>query len=422
MSSKQSHFRFLCSFVFIYFFAQAMSISLLALWLRTTLKLTGTETGIVFAANFIAAMCSQPIYGFVSDKLGERKHILWVVSALCTMCGLFFVFVYAPLLKANIMIGAAIGGVYLGVTFIAGSYAIEAYVDRIGRRHGFEYSRVRLWGSLGFASAALFSGRLYNINPEINFFLASTAGALMLALLLMWRTESAGGEAPKVNTVRLGEALGLLRNPEFWRFMVFILGVTNLYLVFDQQFPSYFTSLFPDPKTGAAMFGYLNSMQIFIEAAGLFLAPILVKRIGAKNGLLLAGTIMMLRIAGSGMAVGPTTISAMKMLHSVELPILVVSVFRYIACHFDNRLAATLYMVGVSFGHSLGLAILSPIAGKSYDLIGFSATYLVMAGLGLVFLLLSAWYLSPTPPETVKDADKPEQDVAQLAEAARRTT
>jgi OHS family lactose permease-like MFS transporter len=427
MTSKQSHFRFLCSFVFIYFFAQAMSISLLALWLRTTLKLTGTETGIVFAANFIAAMCSQPIYGFVSDKLGERKHILWVVSALCTMCGLFFVFVYAPLLKANIMIGAAIGGVYLGITFIAGSYAIEAYVDRIGRRHGFEYSRVRLWGSLGFASAALFSGRLYNINPEINFFLASTAGALMLALLLMWRTDSAGGEATKVNTVRLGEALGLLRDPEFWRFMVFILGVTNLYLVFDQQFPSYFTSLFPDPKTGAAMFGYLNSLQIFIEAAGLFLAPILVKRIGAKNGLLLAGTIMMVRIAGSGLAVGPTTISAMKMLHSVELPILVVSVFRYIACHFDNRLAATLYMVGVSFGHSLGLAILSPIAGKSYDLIGFSATYLVMAGLGLVFLLLSAWYLSPTPPETVKggggkDADKPEQDVAQLAEAARRTT
>ena len=407
MTAKQSHYRFLCSFVFVYFFAQAMSVSLLAVWLRTTLQLNGTETGIVFSANFIAAMVSQPIYGFVSDRIGARKHLLWVVSALCSLCGLFFVYAYAPLLKSNIMLGAAVGGVYLGVTFIAGSYAIESYVDRIGRRHGFEYSRVRMFGSLGFASAALFSGRLYNIAPEINFALASGAGLLMLALLLFWRTASAEGGAVQAQggSVSLREALSLLRNAAFWRFMVFILGVTNLYLVFDQQFPSYFTSMFPDPKTGTAMFGYLNSLQIFIEACGLFLSPILVKRIGAKNGLLLAGSIMMIRIAGSGLAIGPASISAMKMLHSLELPILVVSVFRYIAFHFDNRLASTIYMVGVSFGHSLGLAILSPLAGKSYDLMGFSNTYLAMAALGVVFMALSAWLLSPTPPEIArKDA------------------
>lgn len=422
MTAKQSHFRFLCSFVYIYFFAQAMSISLLALWLRTTLHLSGAETGIVFSANFIAAMCSQPIYGFVSDRIGERRHLLWLISALCMLCGLFFVYIYAPLLKSNIMLGAAIGGIYLGVTFIAGSYAIESYVDRIGRRHGFEYSRVRLWGSLGFASAALFSGDLYNIAPEINFTLASSAGVLMLILLLFWRSDrdTVNSAALAVEKVRLGTALGLLRDKSFWRFMVFILGVTNLYLVFDQQFPSYFASMFPDPKTGASMFGRLNSLQIFIEAGGLFLAPILVKRIGAKNGLLLAGSIMMFRIAGSGLAVGPLSISAMKMLHSIELPILVVSVFRYIAFHFDNRLASTIYMVGVSFGHSLGLAILSPIAGRSYDLMGFSNTYLAIAALGVVFMLLSAWLLSPTPPEIKRGSGKALADSA-LAERAANT-
>jgi len=169
--------------------------------------------------------------------------------------------------------------------------------------------------------------------------------------------------------------------------------------VYDQQFPSYFASQFPDKATGAAMFGYLNSLQIFVEAAGLFVSPLLVRRIGAKHGLLLAGSIMIVRIAGSGLAVGPVSISAMKMLHSIELPILVVSVFRYIACHFDNRLASTVYMVGVSFGHSLGLALLSPVVGKAYDLIGFNHTYLLLAAVGAVFLTLSAFALSPTPPE-----------------------
>jgi oligosaccharide:H+ symporter len=48
--------------------------------------------------------------------------------------GLFLVYVYGPLLKTNILAGAALGGIYLGVTFMAGSYAIESYVDRIGRK------------------------------------------------------------------------------------------------------------------------------------------------------------------------------------------------------------------------------------------------------------------------------------------------
>jgi OHS family lactose permease-like MFS transporter len=407
MAKRQTHFRFLCGFFFIYFFAQAMSISLLAVWLGSTMKLSGTETSFVFSANAFAAMCSQPIYGFVADRVGTRRNILWTVAALVALSGLFFPFLYAPLLKANILLGAAVGGLYLGITFTAGSYAIESYVDRIGRRDGFEYSRVRLWGSLGFASAAAFSGRIYNIDPGINFALASVAGVLMLALLAVWRAGPADAGVRARESVRIADALALLRMPGFWRFMVFVLGVTNLYLVFDQQFSRYFASLFPDPKTGVAMFGYLNSTQIFLEAGGLFLAPLLVRRIGAKNGLLLAGAIMIVRIAGSGLAVGPVSISAMKLLHSVELPILAVSLFRYIARHFDNRFASTVYMVGVSFGHSIGIFALSPLAGIGYDHIGFSSTYLLLAALGLVFLVLSAVFLLPTPPETKTSGIEP---------------
>ncbi|MFT7772169.1 oligosaccharide MFS transporter [Roseateles sp.] len=417
MTPKQSHFRFLCTYVYVYFFAQAMSMSLLALWLRSTLQLSGTETGIVFAANFIAAMCSQPVYGYVSDKLGMRRHILWAVGLLCLTSGLFLVYVYGPLLKTHVIAGAALGGIYLGITFIAGSYALESYVDRIGRAYGFEYSRVRLWGSLGFASAAMFSGRLFNLDPHYNFMLASAAGLVLVMLLALWRLPAHEVTSEKQDTLRISDAVALLRDKSFWKFMAFVLTVTNIYLVYDQQFPSYFASQFPDKAAGAAMFGYLNSVQIFVEAGGLFLAPLLVRRIGAKYGLLLAGTIMLIRIFGSGVAVGPISISAMKMLHSVELPILIVSVFRYIACHFDNRLASTVYMVGWSFGHSLGLAVLSPIVGKSYDLIGFPNTYLLLAAIGAGFLVLSFFTLSPTPPEVgprarPKDASAPVGDVA----------
>jgi OHS family lactose permease-like MFS transporter len=126
-----------------------------------------------------------------------------------------------------------------------------------------------------------------------------------------------------------------------------------------------------------------------------------VARTGAKNGLLLATAIMIIRIAGSGLAGGPISISACKMLHSLELPILIVSVFRYIAFHFEARLSATVFMIGFSFGHSLGLATLSPLAGLLFDRIGFQHSYFIIAAVAFIFWVASAFILTPTPPAAV---------------------
>lgn len=406
----------LSAFVFCFFFAQAASISLLSIWLTQTLGLSGVQVGTVFSANFAAAMISQPIYGYLSDRMGYRRTVPAAIASLVILAGFFFTFVYGPLLKANVLAGAIVGGAYIGVTFVAGSYAIESYVDRISRRDGFEYSRARLWGSLGFASAALFSGRLYNVDPRINFFMASAAGLVLIPLIFAAATSAAGAAADTPRTtLRPRDSIAILRLPRFWGFMVLILGVTDLYLVYDQQFPFYFSSLFPTRAMGNAMFGYLNSAQIFVEAGMMFVAPLIVRRTGATRGLLIASGIMIARIAASGLAVGPVTISLCKMLHSLELPILLVSVFRYIAHHFEAQVASTVYLVGFSFGHSLGLAILSPVAGALYDRIGFQPTYFAIAGFAFVFWLLSFFTLAPTPPEIARRARRP---IAPLPETA----
>jgi OHS family lactose permease-like MFS transporter len=398
---RHRNYATLSAFLFCFFFAQAMAISLLSIWLTRSLHLNGAQAGTVFAVNSVGAMLAQPAYGFLSDRMGFRKVVPACIALLVILAGPFFLYVYAPLLRWNLPLGAISGGIYLGFTFMAGSYALESYVDRVGRLYDFEYSRVRLWGSIGFATAAAFSGRLYNLDPAINFFLASAAGLLLLPLILMARIEPDPEAQAAADRLTLRDSMELFSNPKFWRFMILILGVTNLYLVYDQQFPFYFSSLFPTAEHGNAMFGYLNSAQIFVEAGGMFVAPLIVRRIGATRGLLVAAMIMILRIAGSGLAIGPVTISMCKMAHAIELPILAVSIFRYIAYHFEARFAATVYMVGVSFGHSLGLAVLSPLVGISYDRIGFQHSYFLIAGFALVFWIWSYFALAPTPVEYV---------------------
>ena len=398
MTPARRNYSLLSAFLFFFFFAQAASMSMLAIWLKGAMGLSGAAVGTVFSANFLAAMLAQPILGYVSDKMGLRKRVPVAIGCLVVVACVFFSFIYAPLLRVNLPVGALAGGLYLGVTFVAGSFAVESFVDRVGRRYGFEYSRARLWGSLGFASAAAFTGRLYNLDPKLNFYLASAAGVLLVPVILSARIETGTTERARTNALTPRDAASILQLPKFWGFMVLILGVTNLYLVYDQQFPFYFASLFPTPARGNEMFGYLSSAQIFVEAGMMFVAPWIVMRTGARYGLLLASGIMIVRIAGSGLAVGPISISACKMLHSLELPILAVSIFRYIAYHFETRFSSMIYLVGVSFGHSLGLAFFSPLAGAGYDRIGFQHTYFLIAAFASIFWLGSWFSLSPTPP------------------------
>jgi MFS transporter, OHS family, lactose permease len=398
MNDKKVVYATLSGFMFAYFFAQAMSISLLAIWLKNVLHLSGVQTGIVFSANFFTAMCVQPLYGFVSDKVGLNKTVLWGVAGMVLLCGVFFPLVYGPLLKTYAILGAVVGGIYLGITFIAGSFVIESYVDRAGRKFGFAFGRARLWGSLGYACAAFFSGSLFNIDPRINFALASAAGLVMLVIIYFAPMHANASERAQAESLRVTDALAVLGMAKFWRFMVLILGVTTLYLVYDLQFPAYFASQFPDTKQGTAMFGYLNSAQIFVEAGMFYLAPLIVARTGAKNGLLFAAAIMIVRIAGSGLVTGPLPISCMKMLHSLELPILVTSIFQYIARNFETRLSSTLYLVSTGFIRNLGLMVLSVAAGQSYDIVGFPKTYLAIAAIALIFWGVSFFALASDKP------------------------
>jgi OHS family lactose permease-like MFS transporter len=412
INKRKQNYWLLNGFFFFYFFTWSSSMSLFPIWLGQSLNLDGTNTGIIFSVNAIAALMIQPLYGFISDKIGLKKHILWGIVTLLILVGPFFIFVYGPLLQYNIFVGAIIGGLYLGAAFFAGVGAIESYIEKVGRKYSFEYGKSRMWGSLGWASATFFAGQLYNINPNINFWIASCSGLCLVFLLLFTKIDMSLEEQIKSESVKLADIASLLKAKEFWTFVIYVMGVACVYSVYDQQFPIYYSSLFPTKELGNQMFGYLNSFQVFVEAGMLFVAPFLVNKIGPKKGLILAGFIMAVRVIGSGLADGPVLISCMKMLHALELPIMLIAVFKYLASNFDTRFSSTLYLVGFQFSTQVGAAFLSPIAGKMYDIIGFSMSYLLLGGIVLLFTVISLfalsnkWVKDDVPKKTVTKEDQ----------------
>ncbi|WP_137166533.1 oligosaccharide MFS transporter [Salinimonas lutimaris] len=394
MNQRQATYRASAVTFVAFFAAWSFAYSLFPLWLNQTVGLSGREIGYVYAANALAALFIMPFYGVVQDKLGTSRRLLFSFAGLMIFCGPFFTLVYEPMLLDFFSAGVITGAVYLALVFGAAVGALEAFIERISRQQDVEFGKSRCWGSLGWAAATFAAGTLFNISASMNFWLASLIG--MGFFIAIYRLPVSRPDITARTEVSVHQAMSVFRLAAFWRLSVYVLGVACVYGVYDQQFPVYFASLFDSRAQGNAYFGYLNSFQVFLEAGMMFVAPYVVNKIGAKNGLLLSGVVMVLRITGSGVVDGPVAISFIKLLHALELPILLVAIFKYISIHFDKKLSATLYMVGFSLLLQAGAVALSPVIGAMYDEVGFANAYIILGIVVMINLTISAWSLEKT--------------------------
>lgn len=393
----------LSAFFFVFFFGWLVFLAFMPIWFKQALNLTGTQIGIIFSANAALTMCMEPIYGYISDRIGMKKHLLYFIIALVIMTGPFFTMVYAPLLLNNFYMGVVAGGIYIATAYNAGIAAIESFIEKCGRKTGFEFGRSRMWGSLGAAVGIFCAGLAFNADMNSIFWIASGSALLLLPILRSVQIEFNSDDVGESKHVSMSDVKELFKIKDVWLFMTFIVGSACVYSVYDQQFAIYYASLFPTEAEGNEAFGFLNSFQVFLEAACMGLAPAIVNKLGPKRSLILAASIMTMRVAGSGIITNVYGISALKLLHAIELAILLVSVFKYIAKNFDNRLASVMYLVGFQLSQQLGATVLSPLAGSLYDSIGFSYTYLVLGAIVGTFTLFGAFVLVPDSKDVKKE-------------------
>lgn len=364
--------------------------SFFQLWLTSEhngLGLSGSAVGTIFSINSIASLVLMFLYGTIQDKLFIKRHLLIFNAILATLIAPFFIFVYAPLLQSHFIVGAWIGAIFLSAAYLSAVGVLEATTERFSRVFGFAYGQARAWGSFGYAISALLAGFLFVKDPRLNFIGGSLIGICLLLDLLFWRPKEERAALKAIDelksddaTPKLKDMVGLLKIKVLWQVIFFVMFSWTFYNVFDQQmFPEFYTSLFSSNAVGQQTYGTLNSIQVFVEALMLGLVPLLMKKIGVRKTLLLGTAIMCLRIGLCGFITDPIVISGVKMLHSLEVPLFVLSIFRYFTLHFDTKLSATLYMIGFQIAAQVGQVILSTPLGILRDNMGYSMTFKIIA-------------------------------------------
>ena len=378
--------------ILLFFAGWGIWWSFFQIWLTTKQGFTGAQVGTIYSFGCAVSLVLMFVYGSLQDKLGMKKTLLRFFITCQIFVGPFFTLVYAPMLAANFYVGAAIGAIYLSVSFLAACPVLEAVTERLSRRYSFEYGQARAWGSFGYAVSALCAGFLFTMNPNLIFWTGSAVAVIELIVLLALKPENNASlceqyevkseSLKESKTPSFGEIIGVFKLVEVWKMIVFVIMSWTFYTVFDQQmFPEFFTRFFSTPEAGQQAYGVLNSIEVFLEFLMMGLVPILMRKIGVRKSILLGCTIMIVRIGGCGLVTNPLGVAIIKLLHAPETALFILAIFRYFTLHFDTRISATLYMVGFQIAAQVGQIIFSTPLGALHDSIGYQSTFLVISGI-----------------------------------------
>lgn len=137
----------------------------------------------------------------------------------------------------------------------------------------------------------------------------------------------------------------------------------------------------------------MTSSQVALEFLLMLPMPWVINKIGARNGLIAYGVILALRILGSALVPNLTLIIVLRLLAGLEMPLLLISIMKYIAGAFDLRLYATVYAFSSNFAKQISVFFISSIAGTMYDQIGFQQTYLIMGIIVAIVTIFCAFTL-----------------------------
>ena len=411
MVKESRHFWGFALSEFSYFFIWAITYGFLTLWLEKVANVTGAQAGIIFSLMAGMSLIFQPIFGVVSDKLVFRKNLLLTISIAAILTGPYFQWLFMPLFNISPILVSVITGVFLAFVLNGGVSVIEQYVERASIANKFEYGHARMGGSVAGVVAAIVAGRLILWEPN-SIWWATSAAAVFLTLLLMFSTKINFENAAAVmgdnkdDKMTKKDIFSIFKLRNFWILALFYMGASALFDVFDQQFIVFFKTFFETDAQGTMVYSYMASAQTALELVLMIPMPYIINKIGARNGLIIYGFLTCIRIVGSALSPSWIWIIFFRLLAGLEMPLLLVSIMKYIAEAFDIRLYATIYALASNFAKQISVFIFSSAAGSMYDSIGYQHTYLILGGIVFVITLIAATFLEKGQKlTTVKHSD-----------------
>lgn len=334
----------LSAFYFVYFTVTGAFVPYWSVYLQH-LGYAPVAIGVLMAVPMATKIVAPFLWGWLADHSGRRVGVIRMgtLLAAASFAGVFF----------------GHGAVWLALTVGAFSFFWNAALpqfeaatlDHLGTAD-HHYSRIRLWGSIGFVVSVMLLGLAFGYVSVA--WLAPVIAGLLAALWLASLAVPAPPESVRTGGVdhRLRQ---VLRRPE-----VLALFATCLLIQASHgPYYTFFTLYLRAHGYGSALIGGLWALGVVAEIAVFLVMPRLLPRFGARRLLIFAlGATALRWLLIAGLAGNLPVLVFAQTLHAASYGIYhaaaIHMVFRFFPGRLQGRGQALYSSVGFGLGGALG--------------------------------------------------------------------
>lgn len=372
-SYKNSYLSYFLMYLFWYL-SWALAGQLVSVYLLGK-GFSAAEVALVVSGASLATMAVQPLIGAAGDRY-DVKRVNYVLFGLTILGGVLFM-----LSESFVAVLATYG---LLMALLNGANPV---MERVATASPFEYGRIRVWGTIGYAGGTWLAGFLYDAVAPEAIYLALVA-SMVVTIVGLWGTEPEfkEGAVAMENPREKVSARTLLANRPFIYYLVFMALRAGAVAAPNMYFPAFLTTTGMDTTLASTIL----SVAVVCELPLVLFSALFMDRISNK-ALLVAGFSCILAQMASYALMLPQPVQVVLTLlgkHPAGM-LLIMTNLKVVNTIVDQRQQLTALAL-VSTAQNLTTVALNPVAGAVLDASGYQAMFMLgFAAMAAAFALMA---------------------------------
>ena len=369
---KNSYLSYFLMYNF-YYLSWALFSALISVYLMDR-GFKASDVSLVVSASFLTSMITQPIIGKWNDEFDIKKvnAILFVIVAIG---GIVFM-----VSNSLFMIAVSYSVVLMMIN------GVNPVMEKIATASPYQYGKIRIWGTIGYALGSQFAGILYDLVAPQAIFIVFVLTMILCIIGLVGTEPDIKNEAAKEN--EKVKILTLFKNKKF----VYYLAICAIFYGITNMSNTFVPSMLTDKGLDVDVTSTILSIAVFCEAPLVLFSNRFMDKIANKTLLIISISMVCLQCA----------------VYGFDLPLIFILLITFLAKHpsgmlyiminlkvintlidENQQITALAYVATLK---NLVAIIFQNVADNILDVTTYSNLYLICFGLMLVALILGIFF------------------------------
>ena len=369
---KNSYLSYFLMYNF-YYLSWALFSALISVYLMDR-GFKASDVSLVVSASFLTSMITQPIIGKWNDEFDIKKvnAILFVIVAIG---GIVFM-----VSNSLFMIAVSYSVVLMMIN------GVNPVMEKIATASPYQYGKIRIWGTIGYALGSQFAGILYDLVAPQAIFIVFVLTMILCIIGLVGTEPDIKKEAAKEN--EKVKILTLFKNKKF----VYYLAICAIFYGVTNMSNTFVPSMLTDKGLDVDVTSTILSIAVFCEAPLVLFSNRFMDKIANKTLLIISISMVCLQCAVYGFNLPLIFIVLITFLAKHPSGMLYIMInLKVINTLIDEnqQITALAYVATLK---NLVAIIFQNVAGNILDVTTYSNLYLICFGWMLGALILVIFF------------------------------